>query len=69
MGEDKTDRFKGGKKSARDRTFGIDDVDFWRWHHRSEKGRTGDSGLDFDDVFLVRVRYDEWVRLGRPKAK
>ncbi|MCF4128441.1 hypothetical protein [Methylobacterium sp. SyP6R] len=69
MGEDKSARFRGGKKSARDRLFGVDDPGFWNWYHRKEKGRTGGSGRDFGTVDEVRELYDEWVQLGRPKAK
>lgn len=68
MAEDRANRFRGGKKSARDRLFGVDDKDFWRWFHRQEKGRTG-AGDDLDATDQARKLYDEWLRLGRPKAK
>lgn len=68
MGQDKANRFRGGRKSARDRLFGVGDKEFWRWFHRQGKGRTGASD-DLDDTDQVRRLYDEWKRLGRPQAK
>lgn len=68
MGDDKANRFRGGKKSARDRLHGVSDKDFWRWFHRQEKGRTG-AGDDLNETRQVRELYDEWTQLGRPLAK
>ena len=67
MGRDREDRFRGGKKNARDRLTGmVASREFWRWYHRMEKGRTGAKDISAPDD--VRTIYEEWVRLGCPKA-
>jgi len=57
---------KGGRKTKRDRNFGIFDAAFWRWWHRIGKRRHG--GLDLASQEAQSV-YDEWIRDGKPSAK
>jgi hypothetical protein len=58
-------RFKGGRKSKRDKRFGISDPWFWRWWHRVKKPQLG--GLDGDGD-KIRAAYDEWVSKNRPRV-
>ena len=64
-------RLRGGSQGRRDRWYGVakepDFSDFKRWFHRVEKPRTGDR--DLESVDEARTVYDEWVSLGRAKAR
>ena len=55
-------KFKGGKKFTRDRTFGLPDA-FWDWW---ENNKT--DGRDIMDSRQARKEYEEWLDLGSPKA-
>jgi RHS repeat-associated protein len=59
-------KFKGGKKSGRDRDFGIKDKDFWNWWHRS--GKKANGGVDLSED-LAAETYKDWLEAGRPKVK
>jgi len=58
-------KFKGGKKSTRDKDFGIKDKDFWNWWHRDGKKAYG--GEDITDDIADEV-YKDWIDLGKPKG-
>jgi hypothetical protein len=60
--------FRGGKKGDRDKWYGYDkDPDFVKWWHREGKDFFG--GNDIDNAEEAKAAYDEWVSLGKPRAK
>lgn len=65
MAEDQEDRFRGGKRYARDRHYGIDDRMFWRWWHRQEKDKYGIENLDKQQAEAL---HDLWKKSGRPEG-
>ncbi|MEM6699779.1 MAG: RHS repeat-associated core domain-containing protein [Bacteroidota bacterium] len=61
----KKDKMKGGKKSKRDKTFGVSDKDFWNWWHRDGKKSRGGEDITSDTIDEI---FQEWIDLGRPKG-
>lgn len=64
-------QFKGGKKGARDRTYGLENRDgfeeFRRWWHRVGKPKTG--GADINSRPMAEECWKQWDFEGRPKVK
>ncbi len=51
--------------AQRDRTFGVNDKQFWDWWHRVGKEQTGQ---DIGSRQEAEEAYQEWVDLGKPSA-
>ena len=57
--------FQGGKQSKRDKKFGINDDDFWKWWHK-EKGPYGDDIPNREEALEI---YNDWEKnIKRPKG-
>src|SRR5436190_458184 len=59
--------FSGGSSRKRDRRFGLIDNDFWHWWHRV--GKTAAGYRDLATKAEAQNAYDEWIDLGKPRAK
>ena len=63
----KDDHMKGGKKSSRDKDFGITDPNFWKWWHRAGKKARGKGDIRTKDS--ADEIFKEWIDLGKPSNK
>jgi hypothetical protein len=59
-------RFKGGRRRKRDKTYGIDDIWFWRFFHRKRKPELG--GTDGTEADIIAA-YNEYLAQNKPKVK
>jgi hypothetical protein len=63
-GSERRGRFKGGKRSVREKRFGVRDVWFWRWYHREKKSP---GSQDAEKQEIVEA-HREWESLGKPRV-
>jgi len=61
------DNMKGGKRSSRDKDYGINNKDFWRWWHR--QGKPSSGGRDIGSKSDADKIFNDWVSKGKPTTK
>jgi hypothetical protein len=59
-------RFRGGKRSRRDRNFGITDAEFWDWWHDVKDEYGGD---DLSETERAREIYEEFKEERRQRHR
>ncbi len=55
--------YRGGDKKNRDKTYGINEPEFWKWW---EKKKAKEGGKDIENMNDAKEAYAQWVSEGKP---